>query len=334
MEYHPDRNPGDTAAEEKFKEAAEAYEVLSNSEKRSIYDRYGHQGLGQGQQGFSDVNDIFSNFGSIFEDFFGFSGGGGSRARRGADLRYDLEIDFEEAVFGVEREIEFERTAGCKTCDGSGAKPGTSRKDCTTCGGIGQVRRSQGFFAVQTTCPSCRGEGSMISDPCTSCKGHGLVLEPKTLTVKIPGGVDNGMRLRVSGEGEAGAQNGPSGDLYVVLSVKENNRYERDGHDVIVREPIGIAQAALGCTVNVATLEDQVEVTVPAGSQHGYRHTVQGAGVPRLKGLGRGDLYVEFHVVVPKKLNKEQREALEKFASLYGEETKGKDSGFFQRIFD
>ena len=336
LKYHPDRNPGDHEAEVRFKEASEAYEVLSDAQKRATYDRFGHAGLsGQGFQGFQDVGDVFSSFGNIFEEFFGFSGGGGgrggSRGRRGADLRYDLAIEFEEAVRGVERELEFERACECSTCQGSRAEPG-GKQTCRTCGGVGQVRRSQGFFAVQTACPSCRGEGETISKPCKPCAGKGFTMEKKKLSVKIPAGVDTGLRLRVGGEGESGSQGAPSGDLYVVLHVKESELYERDEDDLILRRGIGMAQAALGSKLIIPTLDGERTIDVPAGIQHGHRITLAGVGVPHLKGIGRGDLHVQLEVVVPRKLSKEQRELLEKFAAVSGEDA-GHQGGFFHKIF-
>lgn len=337
LKYHPDRNPGNKEAEELFKEASEAYEVLSTPEKRATYDRYGHQGLGsQGFSGFHDVNDIFSSFGSIFEDFFGFSSPGsrrGGRARRGADLRYDLRLEFEEAIFGVEKEIKFERMATCKDCNGQRAKPGTSPKQCTMCDGMGQVRRSQGFFSVATTCPTCSGEGTIVTDPCTGCKGRGYKMEKRSVNVKVPAGVESGIRLRMTGEGETGGSGGTPGDLYVVLSVEDSERFERDGNDLILRQPINIAQAALGCQLKVQTLENEKTITVPAGTQFGHRITIAGAGVPNLKGMGRGDLHVELHVVIPKKLTKEQKELLQKFAEISGDGAGG-SGGFFGKLFD
>ncbi len=332
LKYHPDRNPGNQEAEAFFKEASEAYEVLSDAQKRATYDRFGHQGLsGQGFQGFQDVGDIFSSFGSIFEEFFGFSGGGagGGRARRGADLRYDLTLDFEQAVFGIEKELEFERAGECGTCEGSRAEAG-GKATCKTCGGVGQVRRSQGFFAVQTACPTCRGLGEQITKPCKACQGRGITMERKKLSVKIPAGVDTGLRLRVGGEGEGGVGGGPAGDLYVVLHVKESKEFERDGDDLILTRRIGIAQAALGCKLTVPTLEGERTVEVPTGAQFGHRLTIPGAGVPHLKGVGKGDLHVQLEVSVPKKLNKEQRELLEKYAAISGEETSG--GGFFKKL--
>lgn len=336
LQYHPDRNPGDKEAEERFKESSEAYEVLADPNKRSTYDRFGHQGLsGQGFSGFQDVGDVFSSFGSIFEEFFGFSGGGQggrSRARRGADLRYDLVIEFEEAVFGIEKELEFERAAECSSCEGTRAEAG-GRSTCKTCAGVGQVRRSQGFFSIQTTCPTCRGEGEMITKPCKACSGRGVTMDRKKLSVKVPAGVDTGLRLRVSGEGEGGGSGGSAGDLYVVLHVKESKDYERDGNDLILTRRVGIAQAALGCKVQVPTLDGEKTLDIPAGVQHGHRLTLAGAGVPHLKGVGRGDLHVQVEIAVPKKLTKEQKELLERFAAIGGEETSSSSGGFFGKIF-
>ena len=336
LKYHPDRNPGDTEAEAKFKQASEAYEVLSDPQKRGIYDRYGHEGLsGQGFQGFQDVGDIFSSFGSIFEEFFGFGGGGGGqgRARRGADLRYDLSVDFKDAVFGVEKQVEFEREIECDDCDGEGAAPGGS-STCSECGGIGQIRRSQGFFAVQTACPRCRGRGKMVTDPCKTCRGQGRTLQKRSINVKIPAGVDTGIRMRVGGEGEGGSGGGPTGDLYVVLHVKESRDYIRQDYDVIRPLRVGIAQAALGSQVEVETLDGKETVDVPPGSQFGDKITLPGLGVPHLKGVGRGDFHVQLDVCVPKKLNKEQKELLKKFAEVSGEETgDGGHSSFFRKLF-
>ena len=340
FQYHPDRNQS-PEAEEKFKEAAEAYQVLADQDKRRIYDSYGHAGLsGHGfNTGFSNAEDIFSSFGSIFEDFFGFSAGGGrssSRSRRGVDLRYDLELDFKEAVFGTEKEVTFEKEASCRTCKGSGAKSANAKKSCTTCGGMGQVRRSQGFFSIVVPCPNCQGSGSMITEYCPSCRGRGKVGETKKVKVKIPAGIDDGVRLRIGGEGQAGGEGSANGDLYVFLSVKPSKEYERDGTDVIVRQPIGIAQAALGCKLTVKMLDDKSrEIDVPPGIQHGGRLTIPGEGIPRLRGMGRGDLHIEFHVVVPKKLNKEQRLILEKYAEIAREDVTSAEAGssFFNRIF-
>lgn len=338
LKYHPDRNQNNPDAEEKFKEAAEAYEVLSNDEKRKIYDAYGHAGLsGQGFEGFADVSDIFSSFGSIFEDFFGFSsapGRGGRRPRRGADLRYDLVLEFEEAAFGVEKTIEYDRESVCRTCKGDRAEPG-GKKTCPTCGGAGQVRRSQGFFSVATTCPTCHGEGETITNPCKACKGKGKILEKKKVSVKIPAGVDQGVRLRVSGEGQEGAYGGPPGDLFVFLQVKESRFFDRDENDLIYTHELSMVQAALGCQIEVPTLEgESITVDVPPGVQHGHRVTIPGQGIPRLRGVGRGDLYVELQIKIPTKLNKEQRELLERFAEISGDKvSQPQSSGFFTKLF-
>ncbi len=333
MMYHPDRNPDDKTAEDKFREASAAYEVLSDSDKRARYDRFGHQGVES--QGFQDVNDIFSSFGSIFEEFFGMGGGARrSGPRRGADLRYDMAVEFKDAVFGVEREIEFDRMTKCDTCEGSGAKDASGRKSCRTCGGVGQVRRQQGFFAIQTSCPTCHGEGSTIDKPCGDCRGQGAINRKRKLTVKVPAGVDSGVRLRISSEGEPGPGGGPSGDLYVVLHVKENDRFTRDGLDLILDQPISMIHAALGSKITVETLDGTVDVTVPAGSQYGDRVTVAGGGVPHLKGVGRGDLHIELRVMIPKKLTREQRDILQKFADGGGDDMRAQgSSGFFGKMF-
>ncbi|SMF79387.1 molecular chaperone DnaJ [Pseudobacteriovorax antillogorgiicola] len=337
LKYHPDRNPDNREAEEKFKEASEAYEVLSDDEKRKVYDAYGHAGLsGQGFEGFSDVGDIFSSFGSIFEDFFGFSGAGGggrTRARKGADMRYDLVLEFEEAAFGVEKNIEYNREVVCGSCNGSKAEPG-GKKTCPTCGGAGQVRRTQGFFSVAAACPTCHGEGEIISNPCKACKGRGKTVESKKVSVKIPPGVDQGVRLRVAGEGQGGSRGGPNGDLFVFLQVKDSEYFERDGSDLIFNADVSMTQAALGCKIKVPTLGgDPVEIEVPAGVQHGHRLTVAGEGIPRLRGVGRGDLYVDLGIRIPTKLNKEQKELLARLAEISGEAAGGKEGGFFNKLF-
>ncbi|NRA64716.1 MAG: molecular chaperone DnaJ [Pseudobacteriovorax sp.] len=337
LQFHPDRNQGNPEAEEKFKECSEAYEVLANDEKRKVYDTYGHAGLsGQGFEGFSDVNDIFSSFGSIFEDFFGFggsAGGGRTRARKGADLRYDLVLEFSEAAFGVEKDVEFNREVVCKACNGSRAEPG-GKKTCHTCGGSGQIRRTQGFFSVASACPTCQGEGEIITKPCKACKGRGKTIEKKTVSVKIPAGVDQGVRLRVSGEGQGGSAGGPNGDLYVFLQVKESQYFERDGNDIIYQADVSMAQAALGCQLSIPTLDDgKAEVEVPAGTQHGHRVLIANEGIPKLRGGGRGDLYVEVGVKVPTKLSKEQKDLLLKFAEISGEGIQEKEGGFFTKLF-
>lgn len=333
LKFHPDRNPGDAEAEAKFKEASEAYEVLSDDNKRQLYDRHGHAGVSG--QGFADASDVFSSFGSIFEDFFGFGGGSqrSNRPRKGADLRYDLDVSFEDAVFGTETEIEFNKHVSCHGCNGSGARSKSDIQSCTYCDGVGQVRRSQGFFTVAQTCPKCEGTGQEIKNKCGTCHGQKVVTEKKNLSVKIPAGVETGLRLRVGGEGEHGDNGGPSGDLYVFLNVKESDKFIREGNDIILPLQIGMAQAALGTELEIETMEGMKRIKIPAGSQFGHRITLPAQGVPFLRGMGRGDFIVNLDVRVPEKLNKEQKELLEKFAATLGEETRS-SSGFFGKIFD
>ncbi|MBW2368153.1 MAG: molecular chaperone DnaJ, partial [Deltaproteobacteria bacterium] len=269
MKYHPDRNPGDQQAEENFKEAAEAYEVLRDPQKRSLYDQYGHQGLeGTGFSGFGGFDDIFSSFGDIFEDFFGFGTGRRTRTRatRGADLRYDLRLSFMDAAFGTETEISVEKLTTCSSCGGNGCEPGTHPDICRACGGSGQVSRNQGFFSVRTTCPTCRGGGQIIPNPCGICHARGQVMVNKTVSVKIPAGVDNGSRLRLTGEGEAGSNNGPPGDLYVFIDVQPHDFFKRNNSDVICQVPISFTQAALGAKITVPTLAEETTVDIPKGT--------------------------------------------------------------------
>ncbi|MFK7871639.1 MAG: molecular chaperone DnaJ [Oligoflexales bacterium] len=334
LKYHPDRNPGDAKAEEMFKEVSEAYEVLSDDQKRQVYDRFGHDGLSG--QGFAqrDPGDVFSSFSSLFEDFFGFSGGGGSS--RGRDLAYELELSFEEAMSGTEKTIQFQRPTSCEPCHGTGSKT-RERVTCQMCQGHGQVRRNQGFFSVATTCPTCRGAGNQVKNACHKCKGQGVVQGERELKVKVPAGVDNGQKLRVSGEGEAGDDGGRPGDLYVVLNIAESKYFERHDSHLIYRQPIGVAQASLGCQVEVPTLEGKKMIDVVAGTQHEDRMVLKGEGVPRLRGGTRGDLYIEFQVKIPEKLTNEQRELLQKFAESRGEAIKPckkTEGSFFQRIFE
>lgn len=334
LKFHPDRNPGDKEAENSFKEASEAYEILSDSNKKQMYDRHGHAGVSG--QGFADASDVFSSFGSIFEDFFGFGGGssrGGKRPRKGADLRYDLEVAFEDAVFGTEQDIEFNKHVSCHGCNGTGAKSQSDIQTCSYCDGIGQVRRSQGFFTVAQTCHKCEGTGQEIKAKCGTCHGQKVVTEKKSLSVKIPAGIESGLRLRVGGEGEEGENGGPNGDLYVFLSVKDSDKFIREGNDVILPLKVGMAQAALGTEVEIETLEGMKRIKIPAGSQFGHRITLPSQGVPFLRGVGRGDFIVDLDVRIPEKLNKEQKELLEKFAATLGEETKSSQS-FFGKIFD
>ncbi len=327
LKYHPDKNPGDADAEEKFKEAAEAYGVLSDEEKRARYDRYGHQGVG-GATGF-DPNQ-FADFGDIlgdlfgFGDFFGTRGGRrGNRAARGNDLRYDLTLEFMEAAFGKEVSLNVPRVVTCTTCNGAGAKPGTQPVSCTGCGGRGQIRYSQGFFAVARTCPQCGGAGRVIKDPCVSCSGAGRVREEKKISVKIPAGVDDGSRLRVAGEGESGFNGGPAGDLYVFISVREHAKFQRREYDVHSEETISMTQAALGGEVKTETIDGFESLRIPAGTQPAQVFRLRGKGIPFIEGAGRGDHYVHVGVRIPTALSGDQRALLEQLAELDGETATG-----------
>ncbi|SDR68469.1 molecular chaperone DnaJ [Halopseudomonas litoralis] len=316
MKFHPDRNPDDAEAEEKFKEANEAYEVLTDANKRAAYDQYGHAGvdpnMGAGAGGFGGGGNFSDIFGDVFGDIFGGGGGGRGRSsvQRGSDLRYTLELDLEEAVRGTSVTIRVPTLVGCKTCDGSGAKKGTSPVTCTTCGGHGQVRMQQGFFSVQQTCPRCHGTGQMISDPCKDCHGQGRVEEHKTLSVKVPAGVDTGDRIRLSGEGEAGVNGGPSGDLYVVVSVREHKLFQRDGKNLYCEVPINFADAALGGDLEVPTLDGRVKLKIPEGTQTGKLFRLRGKGVVPVRGGSAGDLLCRVSVETPVNLTKRQRELL------------------------
>ena len=324
VKHHPDKNPDHADAEEKFKEASEAYSVLSDQEKRARYDRFGHQGVGS--QPF-DAAD-FVDFSDILGDLFGFGdlfGGGrrrGTRAVRGADLRYDVTIAFEEAVFGKELEIEIPRSIGCTTCKGNGAKPGSSPVSCTGCGGRGQVRFQQGFFAVSRTCPQCGGAGAVIKDKCVDCGGAGRVRETRKLTIRIPQGVDEGSRLRVGGEGEGGINGGPAGDLYVFIDVAEHEKFVRKDYDVHAEEEISFAQAALGAEVLVKTVWGEETVAIPAGTQPQETIRLRSKGVPYGEGNGKGDHWVHVKDRIPKTLGGEQRRLLEEFAELEGDDVK------------
>lgn len=321
MKYHPDRNSDDKDAEEKFKEASEAYEILSDEQKRAAYDRMGHAAFdnggmgGGGGAGFGDI------FGDVFGDIFG---GGRARQRggpqRGSDLRYNLEVDLEEAVHGTTTKIRIPTLVACKPCDGSGAKPGSKPVTCNTCGGVGQVRMQQGFFAVQQTCPTCRGRGTTISDPCTTCRGNGRLEEEKTLSVKIPPGVDNGDRIRLAGEGEAGTAGGPSGDLYVQIAVRPHRIFEREGKNLYCEVPISFVDAALGGEIEVPTLDGKVMLKVPEETQTGKLFRLRGKGVVPVRGGQAGDLICKVAVETPVKLSKQQKEILRQFqATTEGE---------------
>ncbi|NWF91983.1 MAG: molecular chaperone DnaJ [Syntrophaceae bacterium] len=320
MQYHPDRNPGDKDAEEKFKLASEAYEVLRDPEKRRIYDHYGIEGLkGTGFTGFRGFDDIFSAFGDIFEDFFGFGttySRRRTRARPGADLRYDLTISFYDAAFGKDTEIEIPKTVSCEVCNGTGAKPGTQPTTCPACRGTGQVTRSQGFFTISTTCGHCRGEGRVISHPCKECRGVGKVKTKRKIQLKIPPGVDTGSKLRIRGEGEEGERGGPPGDLFVFLYVEPHDFFSRDGDDIVCQVPIAFTQAALGAEIEVPTLNGKRTLTIPRGTETGDVFKIKGEGFPRLKGSGRGDQVVQVIVKTPKNLTKRQEEILREFEEI------------------
>ncbi len=334
LQYHPDRNKGDKQAEEKFKEAAEAYEVLSDPEKRQLYDRFGHAGLQQtGFTGFRNFDDIFSSFGDIFEEFFGFGARGSRRSavRKGADLRYDLSIDFMEAAKGKEVEIEVSRHEVCPDCSGIGTKGGTQPSVCTTCGGRGQVTRSQGFFSISTTCPTCQGSGTVITNPCDKCRGTGRFLVTKKLSIRVPPGVETGSRLRLQGEGEPGDPGAPAGDLYVFIHVKEHEIFKRHGDDIVVEVPITYTVAALGGEITIPTLEGHEPFQVPKGTQSGQQFRIPQRGMPHLRGRGRGDLIPILYIETPKKLSKEEENLLRRLAEIEGSKVSPKKKGFFLR---
>ncbi len=348
MKHHPDRNPGDAQAEIRFKECNEAYSVLSDPQKRAAYDRFGHAGVngngGGGQHGFADASDIFSSvFGDAFGEMFGAGRRGGGGPQRGNDLRFDLEITLEQAFAGAEEAITVPSTAKCETCDGSGAKPGTSVNTCQTCGGMGRVRSQQGFFSMERTCPRCGGAGKVIPDPCRTCHGAGLVRRERTLSVRIPAGVDDGARIRLSGEGDAGARGGPRGDLYIFLSVAPHDLFQRNGMDLHVHAPIPMWQAALGGEVDVPCLSSgkdgerpcegdcKATVKVPEGAQTGRTIRVRGKGMPSLRGRDRGDLIVEFYVETPSRLTARQKELMKELAEAEAAPHHPRHAGFFDK---
>jgi len=340
MKYHPDKNPGCKDSEAKFKQINEAYACLSDPQKRAAYDRYGHaafqQGGGGGQGGFAGGAD-FGDLGDIFETIFGgaFGGGGRQQARRGADLRYDMEITLEDAFHGKSAEIAVEVAQSCQPCGGTGATPGTSARRCNLCGGHGKVRAQQGFFMVERTCPTCHGRGEVIESPCKSCRGEGRVDAEQKLEVQIPAGVDNGTRIRVAGKGEAGPFGSPAGDLYIFLHVKRHRMFEREGTTLLTRCPISFTKAALGGEIEIPGLDGaRHKIEIPAGIQSGKQLRKRGAGMPVLQGRGSGDLVIEIQVETPTKLSARQRELLREFqATETGEETP-QSKGFFDRIKD
>ena len=327
MKYHPDRNPDDKEAEERFKEAKEAYEVLTDAQKRAAYDQYGHAGLDAARgagQGFSPSDAFGDIFGDMFGDIFGGNrrGGGRSAVYRGADLRYELTLDLEQAVFGTSTEIDFQTVTECSECGGSGAARGHTPATCDTCQGAGQVRMSQGFFAVQQTCPRCKGRGTIIKDPCPKCSGHGRMRASKRLSVKVPAGVDTGDRIRLAGEGEAGRNGGPAGDLYVEIVVREHPIFERDHAHLSCEVPVSFVTAALGGSVEVPTLEGQASIKVPAGTQSGRVFRLREKGVKPVRGGATGDLFCRVVVETPVELNAEQKGLLRKFEASLGDDGK------------
>lgn len=337
MQFHPDKNPGDKEAEEKFKEAAGAYEILSDPQKRSQYDRFGHQafggGRGGGHGGFQNAEDIFSNFGDIFGDIFGGGMGGGrqrqsrNEPRRGSDLRYVTEIALKDVISGLEKEIEFDTDESCKECKGSGAEKGSHSETCHTCHGSGQVVRSQGFFAMASTCPTCHGQGSVVKNPCKPCKGKGRTSKHKKIRLNIPPGVDTGTRLRVATEGEGGYLGGPPGDLYVEIRVKDHPRFERRGEDLFTEISVPYVQMLLGAEIEVPTVTGKAKVEIPKGLPSGGNVKLSHEGLPSLKGTRRGDIYYLVNVEFPDKLHKEEEKALREIAKTLGLDVKAEGGG-------
>lgn len=334
---HPDRNPGDKAAEERFKEATEAYEVLADEKKRQAYDQFGFAGVegmaggggaGDFSHAFRDFEDIFGDFGGIFDQFFGGGrrrGGRRESVQRGSDLRYDLEISFKDAAFGTKAEVSYPKEISCDRCSGKGAEPGSGSKTCPTCGGAGQVRRSSGFFSIASTCPTCSGEGTIVEKPCTKCGGSGLLKKNQKINVTIPAGVDDGRRIRIPEQGDAGPRGGPPGDLYVVIRIRPHEYFERDGHDVYCVIPITFAQAALGTELHVPTLEEKkVKVKIPAGTQNNKILRLRNEGIPQANTGRRGDMYIRILVTVPQKLSSREKTLLKELAELEGDNTSPK----------
>ena len=336
LEHHPDRNPDDPAAEDKFKEASEAYAVLSDADKRRAFDQFGHQAMGGGQGGFGpDFQNVGDMFNDLFGDLFGAMGGRrAGRGQRGADLRYTHGIDLEDVLSGEEATLEIPRMLRCEKCSGTGAKPGTQPERCGRCGGSGQAVFQQGLFRISRPCEACRGEGSVVRNPCTSCRGAGRVEGKKTLKVRVPAGVEDGMRLRVAGEGEAGVSGGPAGDLYVVMSVAEHSLFTREGPDLLCEVPVLFTQAALGAEIDVPTLEGRVKLKIPEGTQSGRTFRLRGKGVPSVGSAGRGDLHVRIFVEVPSRLSAKQRALLEEFAAESGADGAPVTKGFLDKVRD
>lgn len=336
LKYHPDRNPDDKAAEDKFKEINEAYACLSDPQKKSHYDQFGTaEGMDGGFGGGGFGGGGFGDFGDIFEDVLGniFGGGGGRRTRptKGHDLRYDLEVNLKDAVFGTEKDIKIPRWEDCTECSGSGSSPGTEPTVCQTCQGTGQTKLQQGFFTIARTCGSCRGEGKIITDPCTKCAGQGRTQKERTVSLKIPPGVDTGIRLRVTGEGEAGSNGGPHGDLYVVLNVTPHPFFKRKESDLLCEVPISFVQAAMGGEIEVPTIDGKETIRIPSGTPSGKVFHLKGKGIPRLQGYGKGDQYISVFVDVPRKLSTRQKELLREFADISGDDI---SKGFMDKIKD
>ena len=334
FKYHPDRNPEDPHAENMFKEAAEAYEVLRDPNKRQRYDHFGHAGLNRnGFEGFTSNEDIFSSFSDIFSDFFGFGNRqSGPRPRSGSDLRYNLNVSFRDAAKGTEIQLDLPKRETCKRCGGDGSEPGYSHETCAHCQGMGQVRRSQGFFHVAMPCPVCRGQGFIIPNPCNDCSGRGIVAVNKKIKVRVPAGVDNGSRLRLRGEGEPGEHGGPAGDLYVVIYVDEDKTFKRQGQDLITSVDISFVQAALGAKIEVPTIDEPVSMEIPRGTQSGKVLQLKGLGLPHPGTTHKGDLLVQVHVKTPKRISKKQEELLREFEKLEGKKTGQKVKRFFQKV--
>ena len=341
MKYHPDRNPGDHAAEEKFKQASEAYQVLTDADKRAAYDRYGHAGISGGGPGgfggFSGTVDLGDIFGDLFGEMFNMGGGGHSRAtrqQRGDDLRFDLTIDFEDAMFGAEKEIKIRRLEMCGTCNGRGSASGRGPTVCSQCQGRGQIRYQQGFFSVARTCGACGGTGSIIGDPCQTCRGETRVAKELKLNVKVPPGVEDGTRIRYAGEGDSGRSGGPKGDLYVVLSIRPHDYFERNGQDLHCVVPISFPQAALGAEIEIPGIDGPVNLKIPEGTQSGKELRIRGRGVPFLNEKGHGDLVVKVLVQVPRKLTRAQREVVQKLAELMNVDNKPTSSSLMDKMKD
>ncbi|MBI5787849.1 MAG: molecular chaperone DnaJ [Candidatus Schekmanbacteria bacterium] len=338
LKYHPDKNPGDKQAEEMFKEAAEAYEVLGDQEKRQLYDQYGHTGLkGTNFHHFTNAEDIFNAFGNFFGmgDLFGAGGRARRNApRRGADLRYDIELTLKEAAFGSEKSIEYTLSEPCSTCRGTGAHPDEGIMKCVACAGTGQVTRTQGFFSISTPCSRCHGEGTIIKQPCPNCKGVGHTQTKRELKLKIPAGVDTDSRLRVSGAGDPGYKGGPSGDMYVFITVAEDKIFTRQDDEIICQMPISITQACLGAEITIPTLEGEKTINLHPGTQSGEIYKLEGAGVQHLKGYGRGDQLIQFDVRIPTKLTPRQEEILREFAAISGDEVAMPKKGLFKRLYN